>query len=51
VASGVPWVAAYDAATGAEAWRAGCMEGGLWAAPSPILAGGKVIAGRIGRCW
>ena len=44
VASGVPWVAAYDAGTGAEVWRAECMTGGLWAAPSPICADGKVVA-------
>lgn len=38
---GEPWVIAYDAASGNEAWRANCLGSDL--APSPILAGGLVI--------
>jgi outer membrane protein assembly factor BamB len=37
-----PWLAGYDAATGAEIWRADCASGDV--APSPIYAGGLVMA-------
>ncbi len=37
-----PWLAGYDAATGAEIWRATCASGDV--APSPIYADGLVMA-------
>jgi outer membrane protein assembly factor BamB len=37
-----PWLAGYDAATGAEIWRVDCASGDV--APSPIYAGGLVMA-------
>lgn len=37
-----PWLAGYDAASGAEIWRANCASGDV--APSPIYAGGLVMA-------
>ena len=42
VTSANPFVIAYDPATGGELWRAEVLDGEL--APSPILAGGLVIA-------
>ncbi len=40
--AGNPWVIAYDAATGAEIWRAECLSGD--ACPSPVYADGLVYA-------
>ena len=37
----VPWVIAYDPATGAELWRADCLDGEI--APSPVYANGMVL--------
>ncbi len=37
-----PWLAGYEAETGAEIWRAECASGDV--APSPIYAGGLVMA-------
>ncbi len=37
-----PWLAGYEAETGAEIWRAACASGDV--APCPIYAGGLVIA-------
>ena len=37
-----PWVIAYDAATGAEIWRAKCLRTDI--GPSPTFAEGKVFA-------
>lgn len=42
ITSSVPFVVSYDAATGAELWRADCLGGDI--APSPIYAGGFVFA-------
>ena len=38
---GVPWVIAYDPATGRELWKADIMDGEV--APSPIFANGMVL--------
>ncbi len=43
VACGTPWVMAYDPASGRELWRAKCFSGDV--APSPVAAGGVVVAG------
>jgi len=48
VTSAIPLVIAYDPATGRQLWRANCMEGGWWAAPSPVFAGGLVLTGTDG---
>jgi len=40
IASGNPWVIAYDPATGSEFWRAKCLTGDI--APSPVYANGIV---------
>jgi outer membrane protein assembly factor BamB len=45
VTSAKPWVIAYDPATGAEYWRANCIEGD--SAPSPIFANGLVMVANI----
>ncbi len=37
----VPWVMAYDAASGAELWRAEMLEGEV--TPSPVVAGGLLF--------
>jgi outer membrane protein assembly factor BamB len=42
---GDPFVLAYDPTSGAELWRANCLSSDL--APSPILAGGFVIALKV----
>lgn len=42
ITSGSPWVIAYDPKDGRELWRADCLGGDV--APSPIYAGGKVLA-------
>jgi len=44
VASGIPWVIAYDAGSGAELWRADCLEDGYFAVPSPTYAAGMLFA-------
>jgi len=44
VACGVPWIISYEVATGQELWRADCMEGGYWAAPSPVYGKGVIYA-------
>jgi outer membrane protein assembly factor BamB len=41
ITCGNPWVIAYDPATGAELWRANCLEGDV--APSPAYGGGLLI--------
>jgi len=41
IALAVPWVISYSAATGAELWRAECLNGEI--TPSPIFAAGLVI--------
>jgi outer membrane protein assembly factor BamB len=41
IASGDPWVIAYDAATGAELWRVKCLRNDV--APSPAFAHGMVF--------
>ncbi|MBN1420323.1 MAG: PQQ-binding-like beta-propeller repeat protein [Planctomycetes bacterium] len=46
VACGDPWVIAYDPANGAELWRASVLGGEV--VPSPIVAGGVVIAASVG---
>jgi len=43
IASANPWVMAYDPNSGAELWRAHCMEGGD-VASSPVFANGTVFA-------
>lgn len=48
VTSAIPRVISYDPRTGREIWRADCMEGGWWAAPSPVFARGLVVAGTDG---
>lgn len=45
VTSAKPWVIAYDPATGAEYWRARCIEGD--SAPSPIFARGRIFVANI----
>ncbi|MCX7886174.1 MAG: PQQ-binding-like beta-propeller repeat protein [Verrucomicrobiae bacterium] len=45
VTFGDPWVLAYDPATGTELWRANLL--GSDQAPSPILAGGLIIACKV----
>ena len=37
----VPWVIAYDPATGAELWRADCMDGEI--APTPVYANDHLL--------
>jgi outer membrane protein assembly factor BamB len=37
----VPWVISHSAETGAELWRADCLNGEV--TPSPVFAGGKVV--------
>jgi len=43
-----PWVMGYDAATGAERWRAECLAGDV--APSPVWRTGIVYAVNAGAC-
>lgn len=45
ITCGDPWVLAYDPSSGAELWRANGLGSDL--APSPILAGGLVIALKV----
>ncbi|MBN1443657.1 MAG: PQQ-binding-like beta-propeller repeat protein, partial [Planctomycetes bacterium] len=40
ILSATPWAIAYEPASGAEIWRAKCLEGEV--APSPIYSAGKV---------
>jgi hypothetical protein len=42
-----PWVISYDAATGAERWRADCLGTDL--APGPVLAGEVLVVVSPGR--
>ncbi len=42
IATGDPWVIAYDPDDGKEIWRAGCVKGDV--APCSILAGNLIIA-------
>ena len=46
IASGTPWVVAYDPGTGAEIWRAKCLDGEI--GPSPTFAGGLVFVAQDG---
>jgi outer membrane protein assembly factor BamB len=46
VASGKPWVIAYDPRAGTELWRAKVLDGDI--APSPVGAGGMVFAVNTG---
>ncbi|MBI3944969.1 MAG: PQQ-binding-like beta-propeller repeat protein [Armatimonadetes bacterium] len=46
VASGSPWVIAYDPATGKETWRADCLGGDV--APTPVHANGVVYVANTG---
>jgi outer membrane protein assembly factor BamB len=46
IACGNPWVTANDVTTGAEVWRADVLMGDI--GPSPILAGGMVLAANDG---
>jgi len=48
IACGSPWIIAYNAATGAEIWRAKAFEEDIDVAPSPVYAGGLVIACNTG---
>ena len=48
VASGSPLLAAYDPRTGQQLWHTDTMRGGYYAVPSPIFAGGLVVAGTEG---
>jgi outer membrane protein assembly factor BamB len=44
ITCGNPWVMAYDPATGREFWRADTLDGGYYAVPSPVYAGGLVFS-------
>ena len=44
ITCGIPWVAAYDPTTGAEIWRADCLDWGYYAVPCPIFAHGLVFS-------
>ena len=46
ITAGYPFVIAYDADSGAERWRAECLNGDV--APTPIFAGGFVFACNTG---
>lgn len=48
VACGNPLLAAYNPRTGQLLWQADTMRGGYYAVPSPIFAGGLVVAGTEG---
>ncbi len=44
IACGSPWIIAYNPATGEEIWRAKAFEEDIDIGPSPVFAGGLVIA-------
>lgn len=46
ILSGTPWVIGYDAASGAERWRAECLSGDV--APSPVWRAGVAYAVNAG---
>lgn len=43
-----PWLISHDPDTGKRLWRADCLEGGYYVVPSPVYAGGMVLAATEG---